>query len=89
MNTPDALILVQEHRAIERLAHETHTSVVKVQQVFLSEYVRLSSDAHVRSFLPLLVVNRVRAILHGRRAVPDGMPVPGQIALRGKSSTSN
>ena len=89
MDTPDALILVQEHRAIEHLAHETHTSVAEVQQVFLSEYAKLSSDAHVRSFLPLLVVNRVRAMLHGRRAVPDGIPAPEEIAVPGKSSTSN
>jgi hypothetical protein len=89
MDTPDALILVQEHRAIEHLAHETHTSLAEVQQVFLSEYVKLSSDAHVRSFLPLLVVNRVRAMLHGRRAVPDGIPAPEKIAVPGKSSTSN
>jgi hypothetical protein len=89
MNTPDALILVHEHPAIERLALETHTSVEQVQQVFLSEYLKLATDAHVQSFLPLLVVNRVRAILQGRRAVPDGKAAPKKIAVRGKSATSS
>ncbi|HWW20209.1 MAG TPA: DUF3562 domain-containing protein [Steroidobacteraceae bacterium] len=74
MNTSDAAILAQEHRAIERLAHDTHTSVAKVQQVFLSEYAKLATDAYIRSFLPLLVANRVRALLHGRRAVPMALP---------------
>jgi len=69
--TSDAKILATEQLAIERLAHDTHTGVAKAQQIFLGEYAKLATDARIKSFLPLLVANRVRAILWGRRAVPD------------------
>lgn len=65
-------ILVQEERAIERLAHETHTAVAKVQEIFLIEYEKLSVGAHIKSFLPVLAGNSVRAILDRQNAGIDG-----------------
>jgi hypothetical protein len=64
---PDSPILVQEERAIARLASDTHTAVAKVQEIFLAEYERLAPNAHIKSFLPLIIGKRVRAILRKKR----------------------
>lgn len=69
-DTPDSQILARNQRAIERLAHEAQAAAAQVQQIFLAEYARLAADAHIKSFLPLLVGNRVRVLLQGRRAAP-------------------
>lgn len=69
-------ILVQEERAIERLAHETHTAIAKVQEIFLIEYEKLSVGAHIKSFLPLLASNSVRVILDRQNAADDSASKP-------------
>ena len=61
--SPHSHILVQEERAIARLARDTHIAVAKVQEIFLAEYQRLALKAHIKAFLPVLVTKRVRAIL--------------------------
>ncbi len=68
----DSKILAQEERAIGRLAHETHTAIAIVQEIFLIEYEKLSVGAHIKSFLPLLAGNSVRAILNKQNARIDG-----------------
>jgi hypothetical protein len=62
-NSTDSQILTQERRAIELLARKTHTAITKVQEIFLIEYEKLAVGAHIKSFLPLLTNNRVKAIL--------------------------
>ena len=69
-------ILAQEQHAIERLAHETHTGIAKVQEIFLIEYERLSVGAHIKSFLPLLASNSVRTILDRQNARNDCVSAP-------------
>jgi hypothetical protein len=64
----DAQLLSQEQGAIEALAHDTHTEVAKVQEIFLIEYRKLAVHAHVRSYLPLLTSNSVRVILGAQNA---------------------
>jgi hypothetical protein len=64
----DAQILSQEQWTLELLAHETRTPIAKVQAAFLSEYKRLSVNARVKSFLPLLARNSVRVILDAQNA---------------------
>jgi hypothetical protein len=68
---PDSPILIQEERAIARLARDTHTALAKVQEIFLAEYERLAPHAHIKSFLPLIIGNRVRAILQ-KKPMPAG-----------------
>ena len=70
----DSRILAQEERTIARLARDTHTTLVKVQEVFLAEYAKLAPNARVRAFLPLLVGNRVRAVLRKARISGAGAP---------------
>ena len=72
----DSKILAQEERAIGRLAHETHTAIAIVQEIFLIEYEKLSVGAHIKSFLPLLAGNSVRAILNKQNARIDGVSKP-------------
>jgi hypothetical protein len=72
----DSKILAQEQHAIERLAHETHTAITKVQEIFLIEYEKLSVGAHIKSFLPLLAGNSVRAILDRQNEGNDGVSKP-------------
>jgi hypothetical protein len=69
-------ILAREERAIERLAHETHTAIAKVQEIFLIEYEKLSVGAHIKSFLPLLAGNSVRVILDRQNAGIDCVSKP-------------
>jgi hypothetical protein len=59
----DSQLLLEEQWAIELLARETHTAIEKVQEVFLVEYKKLASHAHIKSYLPLLTCNTVRGIL--------------------------
>ena len=69
-------ILAQEQWAIELLARETHSTIAKVQEIFLSEYVKIAPHARITSFLPLLACNRVRAILGGGDNANDPTPKP-------------
>jgi hypothetical protein len=62
-DSTNSQILKQEKRAIELLAHKTHTAIPKVQEIFLIEYAKLAVGAHFKSFLPLLTNRHVRAIL--------------------------
>lgn len=59
----DSRLLLEEQWAIELLARETHTAIEKVQEVFLVEYKKLASHAHIKAYLPLLTCNTVRGIL--------------------------
>jgi hypothetical protein len=68
---PESPILEQERLAIELLARETHTTIARVQEVFLEEYRKLAEGAHIKSFLPVLTGNHVRNILTGRNAGGD------------------
>ena len=69
-NPKAARILSQSQRGIKVLARETHTALATVQEVYLCEYNRLAAAAHIKSYLPLVTSNRVRAILeqadHGK-----------------------
>jgi hypothetical protein len=67
-DSPGSQILVQEERAIARLARDTHTAIDKVQEIFLNEYEKLAPGARIKSFLPLLIGKRVRTILRKARA---------------------
>ena len=72
----DAQLLMREQWAIELLARETHSSIEKVQEIFLCEYAKIASHAHITSFLPLLACNRVRAILGGENEANEPTPTP-------------
>jgi hypothetical protein len=72
--SPHSQILIQEERAIARLAYDTHTAVAKVQEIFLAEYQRLALKAHIKAFLPVLVARRVKAIL--RKIGVPAAPAP-------------
>jgi hypothetical protein len=72
----DLQLLVQEQWAIELLARETHTAIAKVQDIFLIEYAKIAPHAHIKSFLPLLTSNRVRAILGGGNGAHDHTRLP-------------
>lgn len=61
-------VLSREQWTLELLARETHTPIARVQAAFLSEYNRLSANARVKSFLPLLACNSVRVILNAENA---------------------
>jgi hypothetical protein len=67
-DSTDAQVLAQERRTLELLARETHTPMARVQAALLSEYNRLSVNARVRSFLPLLARNSTRVILVAEKA---------------------
>jgi hypothetical protein len=66
-STP-ANLLDQEQWSIELLARETKTPLATVQQLFVAEYAKLSSNAHVKSFLSLLTTNQVRCLLDAQNA---------------------
>ena len=70
-DSTDAQILAHEEHAIEVLARETHTSIAKVQGIFLAEHAKLALGARIQSFLPVLTGNRVRVILDEQNAVKD------------------
>jgi hypothetical protein len=72
-DTVNRQILAQEERAIELLAKETHTAIAKVQEIFLIEYQKLASGAHIKSYLPLLTGNAVRVILDAQNAGNDAV----------------
>ncbi len=61
-------LLSREQWTLELLARETHTPIARVQAAFLSEYNRLSANARVKSFLPLLALNSVRVLLDAENA---------------------
>jgi len=61
-------LLDQEQWSIELLARETDTAIARVQEMFLAEYTKLASNAHVKSFLPLLTANQVRCLLDAEKA---------------------
>ncbi len=67
----DSRILTHEERAIELLARETHTSIAKVQEIYLVEHAKLAVGARIQSYLPVLTGNRVRVILDERNAAKD------------------
>ncbi len=71
---PDSPILEQEQWAIELLARETHTTIARVQEVFLEEYQKLAKGAHIKAFLPLLTGNLVRVKLTAHKAESDEVP---------------
>jgi len=85
----DVPILAQERRAIALLARSTHTTIARVQQIFLSEYSKLAAGAHIKAFLPLLVGNRVSAILRGRRPVPERAAETENIASAERATESD
>lgn len=68
IDSQDAQILSQEQWSIELLSRETHTAIAKVQEVFLAEYKKLATNAHIKSYLPLLACNSVRVILDALNA---------------------
>ena len=67
----DSQILTHEQHAIELLARETHTSLAKVQEIFLVEHAKLAVGARIQSYVPVLTGNRVRVILDERNAAKD------------------
>jgi hypothetical protein len=64
----DSAILEQERLPIELLARETHTTIAKVQEVFLEEYKKLAQGARIMAFVPLLAGNLVRKRLTDQNA---------------------
>ena len=78
-NSMDAEILSQEQWAIELLSRETHTAIARVQEVFLIEYKKLASNAHIKSYLPLLTGNCVRVILGAQNAENDRLSEHGDL----------
>ena len=73
IGAPDSQLLAQEEWSIELLARETHTEIAKVQQIFLIEYRKLASNAHITAFLPLLTRNCVRGILDAQNLHDRGV----------------
>lgn len=67
----DLQILAREQRAIELLAREAHTSIPKVQELFLLVYAKLTARARIQSFVPLLTSRCVRGLLAARNAMRD------------------
>jgi hypothetical protein len=67
-NLKDARILSQARRGIELMAHETHTAIATVQEVYLCEYNRLAAAAHIKSYLSLVASNSARGILERANA---------------------
>jgi hypothetical protein len=67
-DSTDAKVLAQEQWTLEQLARETRTPLERVQAAFLCEYNRLSENARVTSFLPLLARNSTRLILDAENA---------------------
>jgi hypothetical protein len=52
---------------IELLARETHTSRELVKIVYSSERAKLERTARIKTYIPVLVHRRVKALLRGRR----------------------
>ena len=71
---PDSPILAEEQGAITRLARETHSTIARVQEVFLEEYKRLAAGAHIKVYLPLLTGNLVRTILNEENTATEEIP---------------
>jgi hypothetical protein len=71
-------ILEQEQWAIELLARETHSTIARVQEVFLEEYQKLAEGAHIKAFLPVLTGNLVRTILTDRNARSREVSTPAE-----------
>jgi hypothetical protein len=72
----DSQLLAQEEGSIKLLARQTDTEIAKVQQIFLIEYKKLASHAHITAFLSLLTCNCVRAILDSQNAPDHGVAKP-------------
>jgi len=53
---------------IEALAQETNRPYAEVKQVYEAELARLSSDARITDYLPLLASRRARASLTRARS---------------------
>jgi hypothetical protein len=75
----DAQVLAREMHCISSLARKTHTAIATVQEVYLSEYKRLGEISRIKSYLPLLTSNSVRAILELANA---GKPRVADHAIR-------
>lgn len=52
---------------IELLARETGTPVDRVQEIYRVECERLERSARVKTFVPVLAHQRVKALLHVER----------------------
>jgi hypothetical protein len=55
-------------QAVALLASESKVSVDDVARLYGRELIKLESDAHIRSFLPIFAIRNVRRMLRRRRA---------------------
>ena len=61
--------VAQHERAISSLHVRTGAPLVEVRRLFAQEFSRLELDAKVRSYLAVLTVSKVRAIVAAERRV--------------------
>ena len=59
---------------IEALAHEAQMSLEDVAQLYAHEWAVLAAQAQITTFLPILTIRKVRAILRQQRP-PSRVPV--------------
>jgi Protein of unknown function (DUF3562) len=52
---------------IELLARQTDTPIGKVQEIYNAEHRKLEQSARIKTFVPVLVHRRVKAILQVQR----------------------
>ena len=52
---------------IESLARETDTPIGKVEEIYSAEHSKLEQSARIKTFVPVLVHRRVKAILQVQR----------------------
>jgi Protein of unknown function (DUF3562) len=60
VNTRDPVARESE---IEILARQTDTPIDKVQEIYSAEHNKLEQSARIKTFVPVLVHRRVKAIL--------------------------
>jgi len=53
---------------IEMLARETDMPVELVQEIYLSERAKLERTARIKTYVPVLIIRHVKALLREQRA---------------------
>jgi hypothetical protein len=60
--------------AVEVLARETGTPIGTVEAIFTTERIKLEHSARIKTFVPVLVHRRVKALLQARTHDESTMP---------------
>lgn len=67
MNEQTSASAVVRKSEIEVLAQETDTPVETVREIYRAEHDRLERSARIKTFIPVLVHRRVKALLQVER----------------------